>query len=159
MKLNHLNLTVTDVRAASDFLERYFGLRSAGGNSGMGFLTDNGGGFLLSLMKAREVAYPNTFHIGFFVGSRETVDEVNRRLQEDGFDVPATGGNWPQLWLLCRGSRWIYRRVGRVILRKPLDRWSGRTMLTADQRPVIFSYSASARPLAAEAWKGKTPLT
>lgn len=55
----------------------------------MGFLTDNGGGFLLSLMKAREVAYPNTFHIGFFVGSRETVDEVNRRLQEDGFDVPA----------------------------------------------------------------------
>jgi hypothetical protein len=38
MKLNHLNLMVTDVRAAGAFLETYFGLRSMGGNAGMAFL-------------------------------------------------------------------------------------------------------------------------
>lgn len=55
----------------------------------MSFLTDEDG-FVLTLMKAgraTEVAYPETFHVGFFVPSAETVDEVNRRLKRDGFDV------------------------------------------------------------------------
>jgi lactoylglutathione lyase len=42
------------------------------------------------LMKARRStgnAYPGNFHIGFFVESGEIVDEINRRLKEDGFDV------------------------------------------------------------------------
>lgn len=91
MKLNHLNLTVTDVRAASAFLEKYFGLRPMGGNAGMGFMTDDDDawGFVLTLMKAGKVEYPANFHVGFFVDSRETVEAVNRRLKEDGFDVPA----------------------------------------------------------------------
>ncbi len=88
MKVNHLNLTVTDVVAAREFMETYFGLRSMGGNAGMSFLTDEDG-FVLSLMKgkAAAVSYPGTFHLGFFVESEETVDEVNRRLRDDGFDV------------------------------------------------------------------------
>jgi len=89
MRLNHCNLTVTDVRAASAFLERYFGLRSTGGNAGMAFLTDDDD-FTLSLMKSGRgttVAYPGTFHIGFFVGSATEVDEVNRQLRADGYDV------------------------------------------------------------------------
>lgn len=91
MKLNHVNLTVTDVRAAHAFLERYFGLRDMGGNAGMAFLTDEDG-FVLTLMKAGKgttAAYPETFHVGFFVESEETVDRVHRRLTEDGFAVPA----------------------------------------------------------------------
>ena len=36
MKLNHINLTVTDVQAASDFLVKYFGLRDMGGGGGRG---------------------------------------------------------------------------------------------------------------------------
>lgn len=90
MILNHLNLTVGDVRAAGDFLERYFGLRRTGGNAGMAFMTDDSGGFVLSLMKAgraENVAYPGTFHIGFFVATEAQVDEVNRRLKADGYDV------------------------------------------------------------------------
>jgi lactoylglutathione lyase len=89
MKLNHLNLTVTDVVAACDFLERYFGMRRMGGNAGMAFLSDDDG-FVLTLMKTRRAAgniYPGNFHIGFFVESGETVDEVNRCFKEDGFDV------------------------------------------------------------------------
>ena len=93
MKLNHLNLTVTDVRAASEFLEKYFGLRRIGGTGGMAFMTDgdDAPGFILTLMKGSRVEYPGNFHIGFFADSRETVDAVNRRLREDGFDAPVPG--------------------------------------------------------------------
>jgi len=78
MKLNHLNLTVTDVRAAGEFLEKYFGLRKMGGKAGMAFLSDEDG-FVLTLMKAgraTNVAYPKTFHIGFF---RENEARAERR--------------------------------------------------------------------------------
>lgn len=94
MKLNHINLTVTDVQEASDFLVKYFGMRSMGGNKGMGFLTDeqDDWGFVLTLMKTTEgtqANYPGTFHIGFFIETRKSVDVLNRRLREDGFKVPA----------------------------------------------------------------------
>jgi catechol 2,3-dioxygenase-like lactoylglutathione lyase family enzyme len=89
VKLNHLNLVVTDVLAARDFLEKYFGLRSSGGNAGMSFLSDDDG-FVLTLMKAgkaTDLAYPGNFHVGFFVESDEVVNEINRRLKDDGFEV------------------------------------------------------------------------
>lgn len=89
MKLNHINLTVTDVRAAAGFLETYFGMRQMGGNAGMAFLTDDDG-FVLTLMKAKRgvpVHYPGVFHIGYFVDTEAQVDAINRRLREDGFDV------------------------------------------------------------------------
>src|ERR1700674_385443 len=89
MKLNHLHLMVTDVRAASAFLEKYFGLRSNGGNAGLGMLSDDDG-FVLTLMKASKTTnllYPSNFHIGFFVESEAKVDAINRRLKDDGYDV------------------------------------------------------------------------
>lgn len=89
MKLNHLNLTVTDVLAACDFLEKYYGLQKTGGNAGMSFMTDSSG-FVLSIMKAGKdttVAYPGNFHIGFFIGSEAKVDEVHQRLKSDGYEV------------------------------------------------------------------------
>lgn len=98
MKLNHINLTVTNVEEAMNFLVRYFGMRSMGGNQGMGFLTDeeDGWGFVLTLMKATEGTqgkYPGTFHIGFFIDDEESVDELHRRLKEDAFNVPAPENN------------------------------------------------------------------
>ena len=69
MKLNHLNLTVTDVLEAQQFLEKYFGMKNGGGNRNIAFLTDIGGMVLtLTSMKVGgedEVRYPATFHIGF----------------------------------------------------------------------------------------------
>lgn len=44
-----------------------------------------------------EVRYPATFHIGFGQPSEEHVNEINRRLKEDGFDVPPPSkqhGSW-----------------------------------------------------------------
>jgi catechol-2,3-dioxygenase len=101
MKLNHLNLTVTDVPATHKFLERYFGLRKMGGNNNLAVLFDDNGLVLtLTSMKIShetEVKYPATFHIGFGQESEERVNEINRRLQEDGYEVPPPSrqhGSW-----------------------------------------------------------------
>jgi lactoylglutathione lyase len=90
MKLNHLNLTVTDVSAAATFLEKFFGMRNMGGGNDQmaGLLDDNG--LVLTLMRvghATEVAYPPSFHVGFMQASEERVNEINQRLKEDGFEI------------------------------------------------------------------------
>jgi lactoylglutathione lyase len=88
MKLNHLNLTVTDPMATSEFLARHFGLRPGGGNRGMQVLYDDDG-MVLTLIKGRreDVRYPPTFHIGFIQPSEQRVDEINARLREAGLEI------------------------------------------------------------------------
>ena len=119
MTLNHLNLTVTDPIETSAFLAKYFRLQPAGGNAGMQMLRDDGG-MVLTLMKARPgdradggvgegpeggakaeglkgVRYPSSFHIGFIQPSPARVDEINKRLRDDGFNVDAPAhlhGSW-----------------------------------------------------------------
>ena len=87
MRINHLNLTVTDVPAAAAFLEKYFGLQNQGGDDKFILMFDDNG-MALSLMKAGQVKYPGTFHIGFAQESRDKVNEIHQRLRDDGFDVP-----------------------------------------------------------------------
>ena len=90
MKLNHINLTVTDVQAAKKVLETYFEMKSyEGGSKNFEALYDDSG-MVLTLMTAghaKEVKYPATFHIGFGQESEEKVNEINQRLKDDGFDV------------------------------------------------------------------------
>lgn len=90
MKLNHLHLTVEDVPAARRFLESYFGLRPLGdGHKNFDMLLDDDG-FALTLIgvgRSNSVSYPKTFHVGFVRPSDADVDEINQRLNEDGFDV------------------------------------------------------------------------
>jgi catechol 2,3-dioxygenase-like lactoylglutathione lyase family enzyme len=88
MKLNHLNLKVTDVPATVAFLQTYFALRPQSANDRMAFLSD-GAGFFLALFKQTDppVSYPPEFHIGFYVDSEAEVDAINRRLRDDGYDV------------------------------------------------------------------------
>jgi catechol-2,3-dioxygenase len=101
MKLNHLNLTVTDVPETHQFLEKYFGLRNMGGNNNIALLSDDNGMILtLTSMKVgreTEVKYPATFHIGFAQESEERVNEINKRLKDVGYDVPPPSrqhGSW-----------------------------------------------------------------
>ncbi len=101
MKLNHLNLTVTDVPATREFLEKHFGLRKMGGNDNLALLFDDNGLVLtltsMKIGKETEVRYPATFHIGFAQEGEEAVNAINRRLKEDGFDVPPPSrqhGSW-----------------------------------------------------------------
>jgi catechol-2,3-dioxygenase len=101
MNLNHINLTVTDVPETHKFLEKYFGMRNMGGNNSIAFLTDDNG-MILTLTSVKvgretEVRYPATFHIGFGQESEERVNEINKRLKDDGFDVPPPSrqhGSW-----------------------------------------------------------------
>ncbi len=87
MKLNHVNLTVTDVQATAHFLETYFGLRrNQEGNKGFALLFDDDN-LVLTLMKAGQVNYPSTFHIGFVQENEERVNEIYQRLKDDGFDI------------------------------------------------------------------------
>jgi lactoylglutathione lyase len=93
MKLNHLNLTVTDAAETAGFLEKHFGLRPMEGvepKKTFALLFDDDG-LVLTLIRAdrtAEVKYPATFHIGFGQESAERVNEINQRLKEDGYDVP-----------------------------------------------------------------------
>src|SRR4051812_20879496 len=102
MKLNHLNLTVTDVIATRQLLVKHFGMRpmeEGRENPGFDMVTDENG-MVLTLIrfpKGKEIEYPYTFHIGFIQESEEKVNEINQRLKEDGFDVPPPSrqhGSW-----------------------------------------------------------------
>jgi catechol 2,3-dioxygenase-like lactoylglutathione lyase family enzyme len=88
MKLNHLNLTVSDVPETRKLLETYFGFRGRekGGGDKFDIVFDDEG-LVLTLMKGTEVSYPNSFHIGFVQDSEEQVNAINQRLKDDGFDV------------------------------------------------------------------------
>ena len=111
MKLNHLNLTVTNPLETQKFLEKYFGLKLLGkGNDNMAFLSDDNG-MVLSLTNMKlgmesEVRYPATFHIGFIQESEDRVNEINQRLKADGFDVPPPSkqhGSWTFYFLAPGG--------------------------------------------------------
>jgi len=111
MKLNHLNLTVTDVIATRQFLEKYFGLRShqeGQYNPGFDVLFDDNGMVLtlIRFAKGKEMEYPPTFHIGFIQESEERVNEINRQLKEDGYEVDPPKrlhGSWT-FYFLCPGG-------------------------------------------------------
>jgi catechol 2,3-dioxygenase-like lactoylglutathione lyase family enzyme len=87
MKINHLNLTVTDVLAARKFLETYFGLRCEGSRGDNFTVLFDNDGLVLTLMKGHDVHYPKTFHIGFIQANEDEVNRINHQLKEDGFDV------------------------------------------------------------------------
>lgn len=98
MKLNHVNLTVTDVGAARRFLERYFAMRGVevdGEQDAERFavLFDDDG-LVLTLMKAGQgIKYPGSFHIGFGQPDETAVNAIYARLRADGYDVAP-----PQRW-------------------------------------------------------------
>ncbi len=98
MKLNHLNLIVSDVPATSAFLEKYFGLKQiAKGNNNIAFMTDDTG-LILIMFKGNDVSYPEGFHIGFIQDSEAQVNEINQRLKDDGYDVLAPTRNQQGRW-------------------------------------------------------------
>ena len=102
MKLNHINLTVTDVLETHAFLIKYFGLANEwpeANNKGMAFLTDDDG-MVISMFKANSSTppkYPGNFHIGFIQENADKVNEINKRLRDDGYNVPPPSeqhGSW-----------------------------------------------------------------
>jgi len=92
MRLNHLDLSVPDVAAATAFFEKAFGFRllETRGNAGMAIL-EGDGGFVLVLTRAPETGpplYPKTFHIGFLVACEQAVHEAYERIGRAGIALP-----------------------------------------------------------------------
>ncbi|WP_439698785.1 VOC family protein [Mucilaginibacter sp. AW1-7] len=93
MKLNHINLPVTDVTASCAFFEQYFDFEctSKKGDNQIAILQGTDG-FTLVLMansfnRGGNSVFPDAFHIGFFVDSREKVTAIHNRLSKEGFEV------------------------------------------------------------------------
>lgn len=92
MKLNHLNLLVDDVQAANDFFVDAldFSLVKSGGDA-MSVLSDSAGFTLIVADPKRfggdSPVYPEGFHVGFIVESRDRVDEFHARLLERGLPL------------------------------------------------------------------------
>ena len=105
MKLNHLGITVIDVHEARTFLEKYFGLKGLGKhNHKLAHLQDDNG-LILSLFQGSSITGPETTHIGFVQETEEQVNEVFRRLKDDGFDVqpPKRSHGWT-FWFVAPGG-------------------------------------------------------
>jgi lactoylglutathione lyase len=91
MKLNHLNLAVSDVIETQLFFEKYFGFRRLMPGSPAFAVLRGEDGFTLTLSnlnKASSVEYPEDFHVGFVQETEARVTEINQLLRADGYDVP-----------------------------------------------------------------------
>jgi lactoylglutathione lyase len=90
MRMNHVQLAVSDVAANRAFFETYFRLRCvADRGETLAVLADDGSVVAFNnFKKASEVTYPDYlgFHIGFGQDSRERVDEIHASLKAGGFD-------------------------------------------------------------------------
>jgi len=89
MQINHLDLQVRDVRATSEFFQRYFGLRvqSKPSSPALVILTDPQG-FVLVLQRTPAAGpYPEGFHLGFLIDSVEAVRAIHARATADGTPV------------------------------------------------------------------------
>ena len=88
MKLNHINLGVTDVPGTIALLETYFGLRRVSGmpqTDAMSFAFDDNDA-LISVFRVKDANYPKIFHIGFLQDSSAQVLEIHEKLWLGGFE-------------------------------------------------------------------------
>lgn len=89
MKLNHIDLPVTDLEGAADYFQRGFGFERVPARAdGMAILRGEDG-FALILQQTDKAEYPKAFHIGFLQPSDEAVHGAYRRLAEAGLPLPA----------------------------------------------------------------------
>ena len=88
MQMNHLNIPVTDVAAASAFLTTHFGMTAVVPPSPKFAMLGDEGGMVLVLSnfnKSTPSPLPAAFHVGFMMDSREAVDAMHQRLTAAGY--------------------------------------------------------------------------
>ena len=122
MKLNHVDLQVSDVDRAREFFESYFGFRCAYQRGSQLAILEDEAGFSLgvsNLFDSPAPAYPPDFHIGFVLERESEVRAQYERLKEAGVPMKADlsrGG--PNLYFMCVGPASIHvgvrARLGRA---------------------------------------------
>jgi catechol-2,3-dioxygenase len=93
LKLNHVNLTVSDVPGLATFFERVFAftVTERRGNGNFAVL-EGEDGFVLILMHGKDEAntrYPGLFHMGYIVADQATVDKTYERMKAAGYEPPS----------------------------------------------------------------------
>jgi catechol 2,3-dioxygenase-like lactoylglutathione lyase family enzyme len=90
MKLNHINLVVSDVAKAISFFEGYFNFKCTGikGNNVVAILK-GADDFTLVIMTNKEgkTIYPDAFHIGFMLENENAVTETYEKLKAGAIAV------------------------------------------------------------------------
>jgi catechol 2,3-dioxygenase-like lactoylglutathione lyase family enzyme len=120
MKLNHVDLQVSDVSAARRFFETHFGLRCVYERAGQLALLHDDAGLELGVSNLRSSpppVYPPDFHVGFVLERAGDVRKTFERLQAAGVRIkmePREGG--PNLFFVLEGPDGIP-----VEVRAPLD--------------------------------------
>lgn len=92
MRLNHLNLCVTDLDEAAAFFARHFGLMETARKGELIVVLDDGEGFTLVLSDptkfgGEDAGYPEGFHVGFLVATAAEVDATHARLRAEGVQI------------------------------------------------------------------------
>ena len=92
MRLNHLNLAVSDLAAAQAFFEDLFDFQVFGKAGDLIVALDDGHGFMLVLANAARFdnavpVYPEPFHVGFNLDGRVQVDAMYTRVLASGIAV------------------------------------------------------------------------
>lgn len=104
MKLNHLDLQVSDVQRSVAFFEHFtFQLRSSRTSPAIAIM-DDGDGFVLVLQRRKneDEAFPDGFHVGFLVDDVETVHATHARLRAEALPVSDIEVNGRGTMFYCR---------------------------------------------------------
>src|SRR5690349_4411205 len=85
MQLNHLNLCVDDLTEARTFFQNCFDFQCLEQKKDAVAIMDDGHGFTLVLSNSRAfgnevLPYPEGFHIGFFLETKDQVDQAYHHL-------------------------------------------------------------------------------
>jgi catechol 2,3-dioxygenase-like lactoylglutathione lyase family enzyme len=107
MRLNHIDLQVSDVDAAREFFEQFFGLRCRYQRRKQIAIFENDAGFefaVSNLFASPPPVYPPDFHLGFVLERSSEVREVYDRLKAAGVAMKLDlGVQGPALVFQCLG--------------------------------------------------------
>lgn len=107
MRLNHIDLHVSDVAATREFFEEFFGLRCRYQRRNQIAFFDDDSGFefaVSNLSDSPPPSYPRDFHVGFILESASDVREIYDRLKNAGTAMKIDlGVQGPALVFQCLG--------------------------------------------------------
>ena len=131
MKLNHIDLQVSNVSAARAFFETHFGMRCTfQRREQLAIMEDDDGlAFGVSnLFGSAPPVYPPDFHIGFILDTETEVRGVYERLTSSGVPIKtALSRGGPNVYFMCVGPDGVMIEV-----RAPADEPAGNTATAVD---------------------------
>ena len=113
MKLNHLDLSVSDVARTRDFFVAHFDFICLEDKSEKMSILQGADGFVLVLDKLKITDppnYPAQFHIGFVLENESEVENKRAELQRAGVEVPS------ELRKNTRGTMFYFTAPGAILI-------------------------------------------